>query len=392
MTTKDLPILIAGGGIGGLSVALALSNKGISSCVLEQAPTFREVGAGLSIYPNIFKMFDKLGILESVLEFAVLLDDLIVMDVIENREIIRLHFGEKIKKRFHYPAGVIHRQHLLSVLLKECQKSPLIQLLPSSKVIETEQNDQTVTVKTTTDQIYKGKALIVADGIWSKLRTQLFNDEPPVVSGRVAYRGIVPSKDMPKDLQGNSGFLWLDPESDFVHFPLKGDTYQITAVFCSDQYEDGVSNFGTPDELFDKFKHYPASVLECLKHINVLEKWNLCDRNPRKNISKGLVTFLGDAAHTNLPSVAQGAAMAVEDAVVLADKIHKQKDNFTKAFKEYEEERYPRTSRITEMGRFLVKVFHADNFARELRNLYFETDTVEQTYDRVAWIYDGITV
>src|SRR5262245_24881503 len=164
------PVLVVGGGIGGLATALALARKGRRVQLLEQAAEFKEVGAGIQLGPNVFRMFEVLGLTEAVSRFAVFPENLIMLDAISGDEVTRIPLGEGFRARFKHPYALIYRPDLLNVLLDACRKVDRISLDTSQKVVAVEEHSDGVTARTEGGRTYSGAALIGADGLWSTIR------------------------------------------------------------------------------------------------------------------------------------------------------------------------------------------------------------------------------
>ena len=394
MAGKDLPILVVGGGIGGLAAALALSKKGRAVHVLEQAAEFAEVGAGIQLGPNVFKMFDYLGLTEVIDRTAVYPGNLIMRDALSGEELIRVPVGsEAFRARFKYPYGVIHRADIHNAFLEACRKSPLVTLSASQKVVGYEDKGDRVTASVEGGADVEGELLVGADGLWSRVREQLVGDGKPRVSGHIAYRAVIPTPEVPKHLQQDDVVLWAGPKTHLVHYPLrKGNVYNLVVVFHSSRYEEGWDTYGDPEELRERFKDERPEVLEFLAMVNAWKMWVLCDREPIKGWSSGRVVLLGDAAHPMLQYLAQGACMATEDAVVLANKIDAAKGNYAAAFEAYENERYLRTARVQLTARFYGEVYHATDVKRDLRNSLLKSASPEGAINGASWLYGGIPV
>ena len=394
MAGKNLPILVVGGGIGGLAAALALSKKGRAVQVLEQAAVFGEIGAGIQLGSNVFKMFAYLGLTEAINRAAVFPDNLIMRDALSGEELIRVPVGsEAFRARFKYPYGVTHRADIHGAFLDACQKSPLITLCASQKVVGYEDRGDRVAVSTEGDASFEGEMLIGADGLWSTVRALLVGDGKPRVSGHIAYRAVIPTSKVPAHLQQNDVVLWAGPKTHLVHYPLRrGEVYNLVVVFHSSRYEEGWDTYGDPEELHQRFKGERPEVLEFLAMVNAWKMWVLCDREPIKGWSKGRIVLLGDAAHPMLQYLAQGACMATEDAVVLANRIEAAKGDYASAFDAYEKERYLRTARVQLMARFYGEVYHAMDVKRDLRNSLLKNATPEGAINGAAWLYEGIPV
>jgi 3-hydroxybenzoate 6-monooxygenase len=392
--TQRLPMLIVGGGIGGLAAALALSRKGLRVELIEQAPQFKEIGAGIQLGPNVFRMFEILGLTEAMSALAVFPEHLIMMDSITGAEVTRIPVQGEFRKKFKYPYAVIHRADLHRVLLEACQGSNLIKLVTSQKVVRIEEPADRVIAHTDTGERYEGCGLIGADGLWSTIRQIVVGDGKPQVAGHITYRAVLPTSEMPPELRWWSMVIWAGEKVHLVQYPVRGgELFNLVAVFHSARYEEGWDSFGDPAELHERFAKTCEPVRTLLGKIESWRMWVLCDRPPIKNWSRGRITLLGDAAHPMLQYLAQGACMAIEDSVCLANKVEDEGD-LPAAFRAYRDARYLRTGRVQIMARVYGEFYHASGVARELRNLMLGARTPEQAFESMEWLYgedDGPT-
>ena len=389
---SNLPFLIAGGGIGGLASALALARQGFAVELFEQGEAFGEIGAGIQLGPNVFRMFERLGLSAAIERYAVHPEHLIMMDGISGERVARIAVGSTaFTQRFGgYPYGVIHRGDLHQVLLEACQSQPTIRLHTQRKVVAHQDQSNHVEVTFDSGDAVHGTALIGADGLWSRVRAQLLNDGPPRVSGHIAYRAVLPRAQVPNDLWRNDVVLWAGAKTHLVHYPLRrGELFNLVAVFHSDKYAEGWDVYGDPAELRAKFQSGQPQVQQLLEKINTWRMWVLCDRDPVREWSRGRVTLLGDAAHPTLQYLAQGANMAIEDAVVLAACVKASPADLPAALRRYQDLRYLRTARVQMTSRFYGDIYHAAGVVRELRNQLLAP---AGGFEAMAWLYDGIDV
>ena len=389
---QKLPILIAGGGIGGLATALALSRHGLRSHVLEQARDFNEVGAGIQLGSNVFKLLDWLGVRAAIDAVAFFPDNLIMRDSLSGEDLVRLPVASApFRERFKYPHGVVYRPDLMNVLLEACKRSALIELSTGQKIVDFDDDGDGVIVTTSTGPKLRGCILIGADGIWSMVRQKIVGDGQPRVSGHIAYRAVLPMPEIPASLRTNSVVLWSGPKRHFVHYPLRrGELFNMVAIFHSDRYHEGWDVYGDPEELMQRYDTAVPEVKALLSKINTWKMWVLCDREPIREWSKGRVTLLGDAAHPMLQYLAQGGCMAIEDAVVLAKKIAEHGDDSETALLAYQNARYLRTARVQLTARFYGEIYHAEGVKAEVRNQMFRADP--PNLEGMAWLYDGIAI
>jgi salicylate hydroxylase len=384
------PVLVAGGGIGGLAAAYALARQGIPVRVLEQSPEFREVGAGIQLGPNIFRVLEKIGLKDAILGDAHVPPGQEMRDALTGKLITRIPLGEPFAQRFGQPYAVTHRADIHGAFLKACQDSNLITLENNRRVNSYEDHGETITVVLDDGERAQGRALIGCDGMWSQIRERIIGDGKPRVSGHIAYRAVLKRADVPDDLWRPDVILWAGPRTHFVHYPLRrGELYNLVAVFHSDHYEEGWNAEGSTELLWQHFKGQVPQVLRMLERIETWRMWVLCDREPVKNWSHGRVTLLGDAAHPMLQYLAQGACMATEDAVILAEHVAGSPEDLAAAFRAYCEERYLRTARTQIMARVYGEFYHARGVTAELRDIALSSRTPEQSYDGIAWLYGG---
>ena len=394
------PVLVLGGGIGGLAAALALARRGLAVQVFEQGAEFREIGAGIQLGPNVYRMFDALGLTAAIERYSVHPDNLIMIDAISGEEVIRMHTAsDAFRERFGgYLYGVIHRGDLHQVLLDACAAEKRIELQTMAKGERYEDLGDRVALHLEGGRRFEGAALVGADGLWSRIRAQMIGDGKPRVSGHIAYRAVLPRAEVPDELWQNNVVLWAGPKTHLVHYPLRrGALYNLVAVFHSDRYEEGWDSFGDAEELHRKFARERPEVQRLLEKINVWKMWVLCDREPVRHYSSGRVTLLGDAAHPMLQYLAQGANMAIEDAVVLAAYAEITGWDFAQAFRWYEDARYLRNARVQTTARYYGDIYHAAGVVREVRNWFLTPGPpsdpgAKPSFECVAWLYDGITI
>ena len=387
-TAERSSVIVVGGGIGGLAVALSLAQKGIAVQLFEQAPEFKEIGAGIQLGPNVFRMFECLGIADEVHEFAVFPETLMMRDSVTGREVTKISLGKDFLAKFEYPYAVIHRADLHRVLLAASERERLIELRSATKIETVEETSNGIVVRTDRGERYSADALIGADGLWSTIRPLIVNDGKPVVSGHIAYRAVLPTGDMPEHLRWRSMVLWAGDKVHLVHYPLRGgELFNLVAVFHSNRYEEGWDTFGDVEELNQRFAGTCVEVRTLLAKIESWRMWVLCDRQPVKEWSRGRMTLLGDAAHPMLQYLAQGACMAIEDAVCLADSIDEADGDFAAAFQAYQAARYLRTGRVQVMARVYGEVFHTSGVVRELRNMMLAGRTQAEALASMQWLY-----
>jgi salicylate hydroxylase len=383
-------ILIAGGGIGGLAAALALALKGRRVRVLEKAPEFGEIGYGIQMGPNVARMLDRLGVLEAIEAHSFFPDALIFADALDNREITRIAVGKFFRQRYGYRYFVVHRRDLHGEILKACRQRGEILLETSRGVTHFEQRADAVLVRCDGGAEVEGAALVGADGLWSPTRQVVIGDGAPRAAGHFVYRGVVPMEQITDRSRADAMTIWGGPHLHLVQYRLRGGTVMNNvATIASRRFRKGGPEAGAPDELEEMFARAHLHVRDMLRYVSRERHWVLHDREPATNWSSGRVTLLGDAAHPTLQYLAQGAQMAIEDAVVLADKVAAAGENFEPAFQAYQRERMNRSARVVLSSRFFGEVLHVDGGARELRNELLRRRDPE-SHAEFDWLYKGI--
>jgi 2-polyprenyl-6-methoxyphenol hydroxylase-like FAD-dependent oxidoreductase len=356
--------------------------------VIESAAAFKEIGAGIQLGPNVFRMFERLGLTEPISALAVFPNNLVMLDSVTGEEVTRIALGDAFRNKFHYPYALIHRADFHRVLLEECRKSNLIKLDAAQKIVDVEETNGGIAAKTANGKDHRGAALIGADGLWSTIREIVVGDGKPKPAGHITYRAVLPTSEVPEQYRWRDMTLWAGEKVHFVLYPLRtGELYNLVAVFHSNRYEEGWDSYGDPAELHERFAQTCAPVRMLLNKIESWRMWVLCDRPPIKDWSKGRVTLLGDAAHPMLQYLAQGACMAVEDAVCLADQAVVADGDYAKAFRAYQQARYLRTGRVQIMARVYGEFYHAGGVAKELRNLMLGSRTPDDAMAGMEWLY-----
>ncbi|MCB1423771.1 MAG: 3-hydroxybenzoate 6-monooxygenase, partial [Nitratireductor sp.] len=339
-------VLIAGGGIGGLATAMGLARHGIASLVLEKAAELGEIGAGIQLGPNAFHAFDFLGVGDAARKMAVYIDSLRLMDAMSGEEITAIPLGEEFRQRFGNPYAVVHRGDLHGVFLKACREHERVELATSSEVIAYTQDGSTVTAELADGSRISGSALIGADGLWSNVRKQLAGDGKPRVSGHTTYRSVIPTEDMPEDLRWNAATLWAGPKCHIVHYPLSGwKVFNLVVTYHNDAPEPVAGKPVTHEEVRVGFEHINPVARQIIERGKDWKLWVLCDRDPIEKWVDGRVALLGDAAHPMMQYFAQGACMAMEDAVCLSAELANTGD-IESALQAYQQKRYLRTARV----------------------------------------------
>ena len=383
----DVPLLVVGGGIGGLATALACARAGRPAHLIEQAPAFVEIGAGLQIGPNATRMLDRLGVLDEVEKVAVHPRQAVIRDAVTGERLTALTLGEHFREHYGYPYLVMHRSDLLQILLTACQDNPLVTLENNRKVADVRSGPELVTVTCEDGAVYRTHLLIGADGLRSRIR-QLFSDDEPVCSGFVAYRGTMPIADVPTAVTDNDVVLWIGPD-------CTSCSTRSAAASCTTRSPSSTArplNAVTPTGAHRKSwtqllpsrrdaARVSATAVSRARH------WPLYDREPLDRYVQGRVALIGDAAHPMLQVLGQGACQALEDALSLADCITAHPTDPDKVLAAYEDARLPRTTQCQRTARPWAEIWHLeDPLAIALRNRILR-GRADDDYSDLDWLY-----
>src|SRR5438093_3428434 len=381
---NEKPVVVAGGGIGGLAAALGLARKGFRAVVLEQAPEFAEIGAGIQLAPNAWHAIDALGVGELVKREAVFIERLLMMDGVSGERVIDIPLDARFAKRFGNPYAVTHRADIHGSLLDGCRASPLIDLRANTRVAGFHVEDHQVVVQTAAGgPRVAGSVLVGADGGRSVVRESIVKDGEPPVSGHMCYRAVLKVDEMPKDLRWAAATLWAGHNSHIVHYPLRGwKLFNLVATVVGKHASGGHNEEAPPEEVLPLFVHNCEKPMNLMRAPKEFRRWMLRFREPVGNWSDGPVTLLGDSAHFMLQYFAQGAAMAMEDAVCLGACADAADGDFPAAFLEYQKTRLVRASRVQISAGLLGLIFHVpDGVGRLVRNDMYRHRTASDWHD-----------
>jgi salicylate hydroxylase len=386
-------VIIAGAGIGGLTAALAVAQRGWRVVLFEEAPRLEEIGAGIQLSPNASRILIALGLREALLPHIVVPEELRVMDARTARMLARAPLGAAVEQRYGAPYWVIHRGDLQAVLLRAVQANPAIALHLGASVEDFALHGKEVTVSARSPHQRfdeRGAALIGADGLWSSLRRRLGHRSAPRFARHTAWRALAASDVVGSELQHPAVNLWLGRDAHIVHYPVRaGSLINVVAFFREEWREPGWSVPADPAEILARYppELWPPPVRTFLTAPVQWHKWALFDRAPLPRWGEGPLTLLGDAAHPMLPYLAQGAAMAIEDAAVLAHSIAAAPGDLASAMRNYERQRQARTARAQRVARRNGTVFHMSGVMAAVRRLALLAMGGRRLVARYDWLY-----
>lgn len=390
-SSSSLPVLIVGGGIAGVATALALGRQGHPVQLLEQADQIGAIGYGVQIGPNVMPMLERLGVAEAARRAAYLPEQILLYELNSARPLIDIplrtpHFEQRYGGS---PYIAIHRVDFHNLLLDACRSHPNIDLSQMTQVVSYRHTDTGAAVTTADGRTLHGRAVIGADGLRSRLRQQLHPDDVPRDTGYAAHRTIVPMQDAPASIRGRLGVtMWTGPGFHTIYYPLRQRQEMNIVVIV--QVPPGLDATDEPRyraHIAALSQHACAEARDVLSLVNLERRWSIADREPIRRWSDGCFTLIGDAAHATLQSLAQGAGMAVEDAVVLADLVGEAGGDFAAAFRRFERERFLRTARVQLESRELWTMYHCDGAAAEVRTQQLTERSADDFYRCLDWLW-----
>jgi 2-polyprenyl-6-methoxyphenol hydroxylase-like FAD-dependent oxidoreductase len=390
---RDKTIIIVGGGIGGLCMALALAQGGWRVRVLEQAPQFGAIGYGIQLGPNVPPMLARIGLREQVISASVIPDNVLMLDAFDGKPVTVVDTGRDFRARYKgEPYLVIHRVDLHNILVAACKARDNILLDEDACVTGHKDHGDHVVVTTADGRRIEGAIVIGADGIRSRLRNDIMGASEPAQTGYVAHRTIVPIEKAPRGVSTDDVVLWGGEGFHIVHYPLRDKTiFNIVAVFETSTYAEKMDTEAYRAELDRTYAKSQPVMREMIGMLDLDRRWPIGDRKPQRGWSKGRAVLMGDAAHATLQSYAQGAGMAIEDAIVLAGLIDGCEGDFTAAFRAFEAQRLTRTARIQLESRHLwERYYHVGGVEAQVRNELERARTREDVWTCLDWIYEGI--
>ena len=381
--------VIAGGGIAGIAAALALAARNHEITVLEQAPAFEEVGAGIQIGPNGRRALEALDVWDALEPAVVFPQSIRVRRARDGAVLGELPLGTTFANRFGTTYQVVHRADLLAALVEVAESSPRINLRTGSRVSCYRANDGGMTALLEDGGEQDADVLIGADGIRSRIRAQLLDDGPPVFAGHVLYRALVDIEAVPSDVDTTSVNLWLHEGGHVVHYPVSGGRkFNIVAAVNENWHSEGWSEPSDGAILGMRFAAVAEELSEVLALPGEWLRWAGADREPVGQWGRGPVTLIGDAAHPTLPYLASGAVMALEDAVILGQEVERSPANLPAALQAYEKARQPRTARIVRSSHRLAGIYHAGPPLSFFRDVFIRMTSGRRGLERMAWLYD----
>lgn len=381
-----MQISIAGGGIAGLACAIALGQNGHSTTIFEQAARLETIGAGLQLGPNAVRVLRSFGIWEALEKHCFAPARIRICDAVSGKQLTTLELGDSFAKKFGNPYRVAHRADLINALAHEASVNDNVNLVTNCRITGFEPGKR-ARLKTESGEVHESDLVVAADGFRSPIRAQISPGNNPRLSGETMYRALAPASVLPADLDPDAVYLWLAPGAHVVHYLVSGGRrLNIVASVEQPASQSGWNNIAKRDDLMAAVPGVAVSLRNVLSLPESWLAWAGVDLNPFTNWSTENCVLVGDAAHASLPYLAQGAAMALEDAACLATCIGDGK-NTKHAIARYEAQRQPRTTRIIQESRRNARIYHMRGSMAQVRNLTLKSLPGSVQLQRLAWIY-----
>ncbi len=396
-------MLVAGGGIGGLAGALACTRAGWRARVFERCETFAEAGAGLQLGPNATRLLHAWGLERSLAAVAAFPERLAVHGAASHRQLGRLRLGGHVARRYGAPYATLHRADLHTLLLDAVHASGEVALHLDTEADTWVPGQQAITLLTSQpgtgggrQREVEGDALLLADGLWSRLRAQAVQDGEPRVTGHVAYRTLLRQASLPAALRSMDVTVWLGDRLHALAYPVRGDEWLNLVLLV--QHDTGAAALdprawdqsATAAEVARALAGACTPLRALQEAAPAWRRWLLCDRPPLRGpeaMAFGRIALLGDAAHPMLPYLAQGAGMAIEDAAELQRVLAMGLDDVALCLRRYALHRWQRVARVQATAARNGEVFHARGPLRWGRDLAMGL-LGERLLDQ-AWLWSG---
>ncbi|WP_350334775.1 FAD-dependent monooxygenase [Coralliovum pocilloporae] len=381
--------IISGGGIGGLCAAIALARSGWQVTVLERASEFQEFGAGLQLSANAFHILADWGLSDVLLAHGVEPDGVEIRRAETARLLAHVPVNTS-RTRYGAPYLVIHRADLHSILLNAARSLPTLSLRTGCVIADATLREDGVSVRIadgSCEDQQSADMLVVADGVWSKLRTELFHLPQAQYSGMTAWRALIPMDAVPNGISRTATSAWLSGKGHMVHYPVNAGTHFNIIVNIPDKWQEETwSAEANGADLLSALASWHDTPLSLLKAVPDWTKWALCAPKPTGRAAKGLAVLVGDAAHATLPFMAQGAAMAIEDSAVLARCLNEDTDT-PAALQTFEQKRAHRVVSLVKEANKNRTIYHLSGPAAVARDMTLRMMPEDRLLARFDWIY-----
>ncbi|MBV1706013.1 MAG: FAD-dependent monooxygenase [Hyphomicrobiales bacterium] len=395
---SKLSLGIAGGGIAGLSAALALAQTGHDVAVYERAPQLSSLGAGVQLGPNACRILAQFGLLDQVSKLAISPKHLFIHRGSDGTVLVDLPLQVLAAQRWNSQSLVIHRGDLHSALLEAARAHPRISISNGARVVEAHEPGTGIDLHLDMHgaaEIRHHDALVAADGVGSQLRGRFDGGRGLRDTQRIAWRAVVPAGDAPAFARSASTHLWLGPAAHLVHYPLSGGTLINVVATTSamkrrlvpGDYDAASDDAESQQHLAQSFENFSREARQLLASVTSFRMWPLFDAAPLSSLAQGHIGLAGDAAHPMVPFLAQGACQAIEDAGALAAGFARHPQQPREALVAYSAMRLARASRVQAASRRQATIYHLSGFPAHARDLAIQTLGPMGMARGLDWLY-----
>ena len=389
---RSIPVLIAGGGIGGLSAAIALAKAGFDATILERSAFTEESGAGIQLGPNATRILGALGVLDAIAPSAFTPEAVWLFDGFTGRRLTTVPLGHRAEGRYGAPYLTLYRAELHAGLRAVAATLDPVTLTPGFDVAGVVNRDSGVAVANIKGAMTEGASLIGADGLWSTIRKTVAPDAILRFAGATAFRALLPRNRVPSPFDAPVVGLWLGPGAHLVHYPVRsGEQLNVVAVIDGGGAAEGWNQAIDAAALHARFTGWCKELKSLIERAASWRAWSLYRLSPLPAWSRGPITLLGDAAHPVLPYLAQGAALAIEDSATLAKSLAGYRNDAAAAFLAYESSRRSRATHLQRTSARFGFFYHLRGPARLVRNAALRHRDEASALARFDWLY-GQTV
>lgn len=382
-------LLIVGAGIAGLTAALAVARTGFNIVVCDRAAELTEIGAGIQLSPNAGRVLAGLGLDNAIARVAIEPTAIDIRNGMSGTLLAALPVSQ-FRERYGFPYRVIHRANLQSILVDAVRHTHGVSLILGATVGDILHRDDTHFVKLLghRGEVISAAGIVGADGVWSSTRDRIVGARFPAPTGRTAWRTMIPVDSAPANLPTDRVGLWLGSNAHLVHYPIAGGAaINVVAIVEENWNKPGWNAHGDYRWIAERFNGWTSVVRAILAAPTGWQKWALNAVDPTGPWSQGATTLIGDAAHAMVPFLAQGAAMAIEDAATLADCLAASPSDVTTAFANFETERRPRVTRVWKSAKRAGEHYHAARPMAALRDLALRAVGTHLVMMQNDWIY-----
>ncbi|MGO4682058.1 FAD-dependent monooxygenase [Hyphomicrobium sp. 2TAF46] len=390
MSANPRSAIVAGAGIGGLAAAIALAERGIDVLVCERRSEFPEEGAGIQIGPNGSRILRDLGVAKFLETKVAHPDALSVRDGATGRELTQLPLGSWIAERHGAPYWTAHRRDLHVALRARAEAEPRITISRGTGIVSFENRGDGIRATAANGETFDATLLVAADGLWSGLREQFGGSRKTdlIPVGKTAFRSVVPAENLPPELVPNAVHIWLSPGAHVVHYPVNGGQDIALVVIADDVAR--VEGWDSPivaDVVKAKVGTFAKPLRALVNSADNWRNWSLYRMQQLAHWTSGRAALLGDAAHPVLPFLAQGAVMALEDAITLANAISARDGDIEPALGEYERARHARVAKVAEASERNGRIYHMKGASALARNTAMRMAPPARVMSGFDWLY-----